>query len=76
MTHTISVDAQLFEKIKSGNKNLMILKDDRNYISGDTIIYQIDGEREELIMRIDYLEIEVPGLKNGHVAFTITKDNQ
>lgn len=55
----------------------MILKDDRNYVANDILIYQIPGEREELIMSIDYLEAEVPGLKSGYVAFSIkSKNNQ
>lgn len=71
MTHTLTVDAQLFKKINTKEKTLMILKDDKNYVVNDTIIFQLEGEREELITTIEYLEIEVPGLKNGYVAFTI-----
>lgn len=72
MTHTIDINnPAIFKSIKDGIKTYMILKDDRNYISGDTIVFQILSEREECIMVIDSLEVETPGLKNGYVSFAI-----
>jgi len=67
MTHTIDVVEGLLELLKSGRKSFLVLKDDRNYIVNDTIVFQVLADRKELKMSIDYLEVEVPGLKNGFI---------
>jgi hypothetical protein len=67
MTHTIDVLKDHLELLKNGSKSFIILKDDRNYIVGDTIAFQVLADRKELKMSISYLEVEVPGLKNGFI---------
>jgi hypothetical protein len=67
MTHTLDVVDGLFKLLESEQKTFILLKDDRNYIAGDTIVFQLLEERKELKMEISHLEVEVPGLKNGFV---------
>ena len=67
MTHTLDVVEGLFNLLESDTKSFIMLKDDRNYIAGDTIVFQVLSDRKELKMEIAYLEVEVPGLKNGFV---------
>jgi hypothetical protein len=67
MTHTLGVVEGLFKLLESETKSFILLKDDRNYIAGDTIVFQVFPDRMELKMEVTYLEVEVPGLKNGFV---------
>lgn len=67
MTHTIDVAEGLYKLLESGTKSFLVLKDDRNYIAGDTIVFQVLADRKELKMTISCLEVEVPGLKNGFI---------
>jgi len=66
MTHTITIEEISFKTYKSGFKSFILLKDDRNYVAGDTIIFQLMGNREELKMEVVNLEIDSPGLKNNY----------
>jgi hypothetical protein len=67
MTHTIDVVKGLLELLESGTKTFLVLKDERNYVAGDVIVFQVLADRKELKMSVDYLEVEVPGLKNGFI---------
>lgn len=67
MTHTIDVVEGLFELLKTGRKSFLCLKDEMNYIVGDTIVFQVIAERKELKMEVAYLEVEVPGLKKEYI---------
>jgi len=67
MTHTLDVVDGLFELLNTGRKTFICLKDDRNYIVGDTIAFQVTSERKEVKMEIAYLECEIPGLKKEHI---------
>lgn len=67
MTHTLDVVDGLFQLLESGNKSFICLKDDRNYIVGDTIAFQITSDRKELKMEVAYLEVEVPGLRKEYI---------
>lgn len=67
MTHTLVVVKGLFELLGTETKTFILLKDDRNYVAGDTIIFQVLEDRKEFKMEVSYLEVETPGLKNGFI---------
>jgi hypothetical protein len=67
MTHTLDVVEGLMNLLESETKSFILLKDDRNYVAGDTIVFQVVADRKELKMEVNYLEVEVPGLKNGFI---------
>lgn len=72
MTHTLEItNSEIFKAIKDGRKSFLLIKDDRNYVAGDTIAFQILSDREEVVMAIDYLEVEVPGLKKDFILLAI-----
>lgn len=68
MTHTLDVVKGLFELLETEAKTFILLKDDRNYVAGDTVVFQVLEDRKELEMRVSYLEVETPGLKNGFIV--------
>ena len=67
MTHTIDIGEGLYNLLESQTKSFIVLKDERNYVVGDVIVFQVLAMRKELKMSVDYLEVEVPGLKNGFI---------
>lgn len=77
MTHTLEVVEGLYELLNTGRKSFICLKDDRNYIVGDTIAFQVTSERKELKMEVAYLECEIPGLKKEYVLLGLKqKENE
>lgn len=67
MTHTVQLDEKDFSEIKSETKTFLLLKDDKNYVCGDTLILQMLDSRDELKMEIVCAECERPGLKKDYV---------
>jgi uncharacterized protein DUF3850 len=71
MTHTIDISPEALKPIDLGIKTFILLKDDRNYVAGDTIVFQILSERIERAMEVTCLEVETTGLKNGYILLGI-----
>ena len=72
MTHTIEITNQaVFKAIKDGRKSFLLIKDERNYIVGDTLAFQILSDREEVIRIIEFLEVDIPGLKKDFILLGI-----
>jgi uncharacterized protein DUF3850 len=67
MTHTLYVVEGLYQLLESGRKTFLCIKDDRNYIVGDTIAFQYLPNRKELKMEVAYLEVEISGLKKDYI---------
>jgi hypothetical protein len=67
MTHTLDVVEGLFNLLEGETKSFILLKDDRNYVAGDIIVFQVLDQRKEFKTEVSYLEIETPGLKNGYI---------
>lgn len=75
MRHFIPLESELFKKLKSGTKCFELIKDDRPYKVGDTIIYQefsVNGKaepeytgKEEEFEIVDWLKNAIQGLKSG-----------
>jgi hypothetical protein len=77
MTHTLEVVEGLYELLNNGKKSFICLKDDRNYIVGDTIAFQVTMDRKELKMEVVYLECEIPGLKKEYIILGLKqKENE
>lgn len=77
MTHTLEVVEDFYELLNTGKKSFMCLKDDRNYIVGDTIAFQVTMDRKELKMEVVYLECEIPGLKKEYIIIGLKqKENE
>ena len=75
MTHTLEVVEGLYELLNTGKKSFMCLKDDRNYIVGDTIAFQVTIDRMELKMEVVYLECEIPGLKKEYILLGLKNED-
>lgn len=71
MTHTLDISPEALKPIELGIKTFLLLKDDRNYVVGDTIVFQILSERIERPVEVTYLEVEKPGIKNGYILLGI-----
>lgn len=67
MTHTIEVEEKLMKELTSGLRTFLLIKDDRNFIAGDTVIFQNLAARDEHKMEVACLEVEAPGLKSNFV---------
>ena len=77
MTHTLEVVEGLYELLNNGKKSFICLKDDRYYIVGDTIAFQVTMDRKELKMEVVYLECEIPGLKKEYIILGLKqKENE
>jgi len=71
MTHTITVTEEQFKAYQSAKRTFILLKDDKNYTFGDTLIFQVFPEREELKMEVVDVEVDTAGLKQKHVILGI-----
>jgi hypothetical protein len=71
MTHTLDISPTGLKPIENGIKTFLLLKDDRNYVAGDIIVFQILSERKEFRTEISCVEVEVPGLKTGYILLGI-----
>lgn len=71
MTHTVQLDEKDFSEVKAEAKTFLLLKDDKNYVRGDTLILQVADSRDELKMEVVAAECERPGLRKDYVIVGI-----
>ena len=78
MTHALKTWPEYFKKVKSGEKNFELRKNDRNFKVGDKVLLQeYDPETEkytgeEIDFRIGYiLDLTAFGIKKDFVVFSL-----
>ena len=66
MTHLMEVSSELFAEAFNGNKRFIIVKNERPYNSGDTLVLQVPGSLDELQYKINSVDSTSIGLKSGY----------
>lgn len=62
----MEVSSELFAEALNGNKRFIIVKNERPYNSGDTLVLQVPGSLDELIYKVSSVDSSSSGLKSGY----------
>lgn len=75
MTHLMEVSSELFTEALNGNKRFIIVKNERPYINGDTLVLQVSGWSDELLYKINSVDSSSNGLKSGYCILSFEPKN-
>lgn len=62
----MEVSSELFAEAFNGNKRFIIVKNERPYNNGDTLVLQVPGSLDELQYKLNSVDSTSIGLKSGY----------
>lgn len=71
----MEVSSELFTEALHGNKRFIIVKNERPYNNGDTLVLQVPGSLDELQYKLNSVDSTSMGLKSGYCILLFEPKN-
>lgn len=71
----MEVSSELFTEALNGSKRFIIVKNERPYSNGDTLVFQVAGSLDELQYKIGSVDFSSNGLKSGYCILLFEPKN-